>query len=333
MWSITLIRKTAFSKGERKLIADYFRQNNGGILFPYPSLSDQVIVGNAFQYFDLYAWAFNHRETKSFARRYPYDISVVTDDKPFFYKYYKFHLRDLLWPEAVHHTGSVIFWTQFLVLLQSMIFIIIFIFFPLWRFQKEGLFRSADVKIVPFVTYFACLGFGYMLIEIPLMQKFVLLLGSPIHSISVILAGLLFWTGVGSFLFPYIAKHSGGDTRSVISFTSLFVVMLVYAATFTSVVMEGAMAWSFTGRVALTVMLLAPAGLVLGFFFPAGLSLISTKNTSLISWAWGINCGFSVLASMLAIMMAQFVGFNLVLLSAGGVYLVAALAYRKLAAS
>jgi hypothetical protein len=290
-------------------------------------------MGHSFDMFDSYGEAFKHHMTKSFARDYPYDISVVTDDNPFFYKYYKFHLRDLLWPKAEHHTGTVIFWTQFLVLLQSMIFIILFIFFPLWRFQKEGLFHSADVKIIPFVTYFACLGLGYMLIEIPLMQKFVLLLGSPIHAISVILAGLLFWTGVGSFLFPLITKRFGRDTRSVISFASLFVVMLVYAATFTSVVMEGAMSWSFAGRVALTVMLLAPAGLVLGFFFPAGLSLISTKNTSLISWAWGINCGFSVLASMLAIIMAQFVGFNHVLLSAGVVYIVAAVAYRKLAAS
>ncbi len=51
-----------------------------------------------------------------------------------------------------------------------------------------------------YILYFACLGFGYMLIEIPLIQKFILFLGQPLYAIAVILSSLLIFSGIGSLL-------------------------------------------------------------------------------------------------------------------------------------
>ena len=48
-----------------------------------------------------------------------------------------------------------------------------------------------------------------------------------------------------------------------------------------------------------------------------------------MAWAWGINCGFSVLGSILSIIIAQFSGFNVVLLSAGILYLIAMSSFFK----
>ena len=48
--------------------------------------------------------------------------------------------------------------------------------------------------------YFGMLGAGFMLIEVALLQRFVLLLGHPVYSLTVTLFSVLLGTGVGSLI-------------------------------------------------------------------------------------------------------------------------------------
>jgi hypothetical protein len=62
---------------------------------------------------------------------------------------------------------------------------------------------------------------------------------------------------------------------------------------------------------------LAPAGLLMGMPFPQGLRRLSvTANypAMLLPWAWGINGALSVVASVLAALLALSFGFDVVLL-------------------
>ncbi len=96
-------------------------------------------------------------------------------------------------------------------------------------------------------------------------------------------------------------------------------------------IFDSFMGFPFAARIFLVCLLLLPFGICLGVYFPCGLQLISKNYESTIAWAWGINAGFSVLGSMLAIFIAQFYGFNAVLLLALTTYLIGVLAFFRLA--
>jgi hypothetical protein len=328
-WSMTLVKKTPFTSKDVTKVVDYARSHDMMLL--YPSDRDVRIVNHPFQFFDVYAESFRKNKQRFLAAVYPYDISVVTDDQPFFYKYYKFHPWDILWPSVIHNSGPIIFLTQFLVLLQGVIFILLFIIAPL-RWSKNTDIRKIPSRAIgPFITYFACLGLGYMFMEIPLMQKFVLLLGTPILSIAVVLAALLFWTGLGSLLLPRFQRLGKLDDYGVILSAALAVAVFTFGLVgLGSTVLDMAVGLPFVARVLLVILLLAPLGIFLGAFFPSGLKIVSKHGPSATAWGWAINCGFSVLGSMLAIILAQFMGFTAVLLMAVVVYLLAVLSFQRL---
>jgi MFS family permease len=328
-WSMVLIKKSPFTDEDMKRIVEYAHSHVMILLFP--SERDVRITSNDYKFFDAYARSYRKGLNKIFVRNYPYDVSVVTDDRPFFYKYYKFKPEELFRSYSTHHTGTVVFWTQFLVLLQALIFILLFIIGPL-VFSKAMDLRKIPVgKALPFIIYFACLGVGYMFVEIPLMQKFVLLLGTPICSISVVLAALLVWTGVGSLLLSGLQRPGKFGDLDIIQIAALVVMILtLLLVTLGTSVLDLAVGWGFSARIILVILLLAPAGIFLGAFFPTGLKIASGYGPSATAWAWAINCGFSVLGSILAIILAQFMGFKAVLLLAVLIYLVATLAFRQL---
>ena len=81
------------------------------------------------------------------------------------------------------------------ILFQSLLFGALLILGPLFLQRISGSVRAiADRTRCLF--YFGCLGLGFMFIEISYIQRFTLFLGSPVFSLSVILASLLFFSGV-----------------------------------------------------------------------------------------------------------------------------------------
>lgn len=327
-WSIILVKKTPFTAEEKSEIKKYFQGHDTSLLFPTQNWENKL--GGEITFFDRYAQSFIEGNENAFATLYPYDISVISDDNPFFYKYYKFKSFNPSHPQAVHHTGTIIFMTQVIVLIQAMVFIVLFIFFPLFLFKRSGIKGMPPRARVPFIIFFSCLGVGFMFIEISLMQRFVLLLGSPIHSISVTLTALLIFSGLGSLLLGYLLKIDRLKKSLMLTVTLLLCLLLFLLVSVGTGILDRFMGSSFAGRVFVSCLLLFPLGICLGMFFPAGLQLIGRNYRETIAWAWGINCGFSVLGSMGAIILAQWSGFNSVLLLAIATYLIALLAFERL---
>jgi hypothetical protein len=86
-------------------------------------------------------------------------------------------------------------------------------------------------------------------------------------------------------------------------------------------------------RIGVTVFVLAPLGLCLGAFMPLGLDTVARlgeMRTEYVAWCWAVNGVFSVIASMLATILAMSYGFRTLLLIALCTYLLACLALRSI---
>ena len=325
-WSIMLIKKSPFTPEERSTLRLFMRAH--GVQVEYPTASfEQGARGTAF---DSYARAYQQGRAREFIRSYPYDISAVTDDNPFFYKYYKVSSFNFFKVYALHHSGPVIFLTQLLVILEAGFFTLLFIFVPLLISRRTSLLQIPRTATASFITYFSCLGVGFMFFEIPLMQRFVLLLGSPIYSISVTLAVLLLSVGWGSLSVPFLSRVCRTPQRLILFATVGLVLESFLLELIGGKVIGFFMGSVFAVRILVVALILMPLGMTLGVFFPSGLKLLAARHEDAIAWAWGLNCGFSVLGSMAAIIFAQFSGFRFVLFFACLIYLLACRAFLRL---
>lgn len=327
-WSLVLIKRSEFQEQEIQKIDEYFLGNDAVRIYPAPTLL--VESKHPLLYFQIYADFFKKNQQRIFEHYYPFDISVITDDNPFFYKYYKLESFNPFQPFAVHHTGPVIFMTQLVIFFQAVVFIIFFILLPLYVFKRTDIHRLPRQSRFHFIFYFSCLGIGFMMIEIPMMQKFVLLLGTPIQSITTVLSSLLLSTGLGSFALNRLRQRfqSFRDLLSVATFALvIYLFALIHVSVWASNIF---LPHSAVVRISVVMLIIFPLGFLLGLYFPAGLQIVSRDYRDATAWAWGINSGFSVLGSIVAIMVAQFIGFNAVLLLAVVIYLSGLLSFMRL---
>lgn len=256
---------------------------------------------------------FTAPDRAAFFRDYPLDVSPTSDDRPFFFEYYGWsNLGDF-------RSGKV---TLLILLAQALLLAAAFILWPLWRFQRAGLTTRGATQ---FLFYFAALGVGFILIEIGLMQRFILFLGHPVYATSVVLFSILTFSGLGSYLSGRLLGE--GDPRRL----QRRVIPLLGALTIGYVFLLPPLFHAFIGldlpvRVVIAVLLLMPLGLLMGMPFPLGIRLVDRVNPGLVAWAWGVNGFSSVLGSILTVMIAQSYGFSVVIGLAVVIYLLGLLA-------
>ncbi len=182
-----------------------------------------------------------------------------------------------------------------------------------------------------FMAYFALLGVGFMLVEIPLIQSMSLQLGYPVLSLTVVLFGLLLGAGGGSFASQRVPTISLGLWVPAMCAAGAGLAMAAKLASDNWL----AAGWILSGPVSarcLTVLaVVVPVGVALGFMFPSGIRLTSMRlGAGAVAWAWLVNGIFSVLGSSAATAGAKLWGFSWVLAGAGGIYVVAGALYYAL---
>jgi hypothetical protein len=169
------------------------------------------------------------------------------------------------------------------------------------------------------LAYFGLLGIGYLSVEIPLMQRFILYLGHPTWSLSTVLFAILVFSGIGSRL-----SHCAPLRVVLLAIPALAGGYALGLPT----LFKWTLALSLWARVLVATLVLAPLGLLMGMPFPAGLRAIQAglpaiRQRSHIAWAWAVNGATSVIASILAALIALTWGFSAVLLLGAGCYLLA----------
>jgi hypothetical protein len=278
-----------------------------------------------------------------FRAHYPYNLSPVTDDDPFFFRYDRWddalaklfggglgasvdevgpagraaqEYANIVGGEPI---GLIMLMT---VLAETSVLVALLVLVPLWLFRREGLAVAGAGR---WVLYFFGLGAGYILLEVVCMQRFVLFLGNPGYAISVVLLTFLLFSGLGAA----VAGRSTDPARTLRRALPLIVVLVGLLAVGLHPLFEATLRLPLAARLAITILVLAPAAFVMGMPFPSGLRLVSGRAAPLVPWAFGVNGGASVVASVIAILLAMVAGFTAVFGLAAVCYAAAWLAGRR----
>jgi hypothetical protein len=107
------------------------------------------------------------------------------------------------------------------------------------------------------------------------------------------------------------------------------IIVVPVMAVITPVVFHACLGLGISWRIAIALLLVAPLGFVLGMPFPLGLRLAVQRSSALGSWAWAVNGFFTVIGTVLALMLGMMIGFRIVLLVACGCYCVGLVALSR----
>jgi hypothetical protein len=274
----------------------------------------------------------NPRE--EFIHNYPFDITPVTDNAPFFFFTFKMGsaLRALL-----THTGRSVGWRNNLgvdilgmLLIISIVAVLAFLVGPL------ALHREVHKHQLLPLLYFVALGLGYILVEIALIQRFVLFLGHPTYALTVVLFLMLLSSGLGSM----VSQRWLTRTSRVQVVLAVIIAVLVIYTLLLHRILESSVSLSFPIKLLLSGALLVPLGLLMGIPFPTGLRVIGSRKETLkvaphtqfseaatadgiVEWAWAMNAASSVLGSVLVMVVVISFGLNAALACAALSYLFA----------
>lgn len=170
------------------------------------------------------------------------------------------------------------------------------------------------------VLFALFIGLGFMILEITFIQRFLLLLGTPIMALTVILFSILLSGGIGAYLSGRL--FAGRPYRAVFVSVPILAGVILFHFFFLQGIIDSSISMELPSRIVLTVGLLFPAGLLMGFQFPSLISMASLMknrgdNTTLL---WGVNVVASIIGTVLAAMLAMVIGFSGNLLFGLGTY-------------
>lgn len=314
---VVLAKKTAFTVDEEGAVQAHFGEHVGELAPLYMPSSP---VKNPFG--DLIA----SNDPYRFAQSYAYNVAPVTDNAPFFFFTLKAGqiLSEQGLRQGIDWKVNLGVLVLILVLIISLAAVLAFLILPL---ALQGSSRQSPLPLL----YFVAVGLGYILVEIAFIQRFVLFLGHPTYALTVVIFLLMLSSGTGSLFsrrwLPRIEM-------------AWMPIALVIAALLVDVVflpnwLEAWVGLGLCSRIAVSGLLLAPLGFVMGMPFPTGLRALAAgpvvdvpgadTEDNAVEWAWAMNAAASVLGSVLAMVIAIQFGLNVTLACGVAAYFIALL--------
>ena len=317
-------KNSPFTPEEIKWAKEYARIKHFKILY-HPEMAKDT---------NLYSRVLKGNAPQSFYRFAGFDLEPPTDNRPFFNHFVRMWSSiDMQNPlmiselkmvyrlfvlKAMKSSGKVFSKSDlpvFSLAIESLILSILFIFVPLMFARGK---ESEHYRKWPFLYYFAILGVGFIMIELCLMKQFVLFLGYPAISISLIIAVLLFFTGIGSFIAEKFRERVVASLRVIFAVIFLLSLLLMFTLPWIFSMFLGSAFWV---KVIVTIITLIPLGIVMGMPFPLGILLAHERSKNLIGWVWGVNGFATVIGSVLTVLISLYYGFDKVFIIASLLYL------------
>ena len=290
--------------------------------------SARMTVPNSGDYWPaLLAEVLTSANLNAFYEAHREQFSPATDDRPFFNQVVRWtalrpgDLRSLF--TSAHDNVRAVPTVEIMLimmLVQASIIAFALILLPLGALARRGLQISQPWALL---IYFAGLGLGFIMIEIVFIQRFLLFLGEPVYTFAVVLAGLLGFTGIGSWT---VGRLGANHHVSLMRIIPVILLVLLVTATSSPWIFTSALGLPLQWRIVIVVGMLAPLGTFLGMPFPIGLHIVAKDAPSFIPWAWGVNGFFTVVGSIAASILGMAFGFAAVLGVSGACYLMALLA-------
>ncbi len=218
---------------------------------------------------------------------------VTTDDSPFYFA------RDLVPRQMILLLGTV--------LAISAALSVMLVRHARKTKAKQDSFSKSGAA---FVLFAVCIGLGFMILEITFIQKFLLLLGTPIMALTVILFSILLSSGIGAYFSGRLFRER--PHSAVFASVPVLAGIILFYLFYLQGIIDSYIAMDLPSRAALTFALLSPAGFLMGFQFPSLIRMASfgnggRNNTTLL---WGINVVASIIGTVLAALLAMVIGFN-----------------------
>jgi spermidine synthase len=253
------------------------------------------------------------------ASRYVFDVHPLTNDRPYFAAYEKAgdlpRIADRL--ELFQDDwGYLLLWATLGVATAVSLVLILLPVLLGWR----SIFQHNPGKLGT-IVYFACLGLGYIMVEVGLIAKFIEALGNATVSAAVLITGMLVFSGIGSFASERFIDRS----RKVmpIVFVAIGLLLIGYG-TLIDPILDWIGTLNYAARLLLSILLLAPPTFLMGFPMPTAMTTLGRLGKDhMFLWAWGINGCFSVIGAALVPIIATTFGLSWVLSISGGAYLLA----------
>ncbi|MCW5737976.1 MAG: hypothetical protein KIS73_27895 [Enhydrobacter sp.] len=253
------------------------------------------------------------------ADQYVFDTRILTNHQPYFAAYIK--VQDLLKftdrLELVQDEwGYLLLWATLGI---ATVFALTLVLFPVifgWRTIFSRYPGKAGTML-----YFLCLGLGYIIVEVGMISHFVLALSNPTVSASVLITGMLVFSGIGSFFSERYLDRARTTMPKI--FLAIFLILALYAFT-----IDYALDWigtlPYALRILLCLLLLMPPAFLMGFPMPTAMTMLGRLGKDhMFLWAWGINGCFSVIGAALVPIVATSFGLPAVVLVGAIAYLVA----------
>lgn len=279
---VIIIKNTPFTEGESKELLEAAKKNKIAPIYA-PLVQEQgslQLIKDAKISIGDYIKVFNS------------NVTPATDNSPYFYNFGKGVPSTLILILMVVAIGSIIMFTPF---------------------------ASKNGNIKP-TMYFSLLGIGFMMIEVPLIQKFILYLGHPTLAFTFVLAALLVGSGIGGYFSDnrlFNRNIKGFYLPPVI--VAVISIILLFSLDF---IFESTSNLSLNGRIIVASVLVMLQGFFMGMPFPRGLKLVGeSRRSEIVPVMWGVNGVMSVIGSVLSVILSMTIGFSGALIAGALVYL------------
>ncbi len=302
-----LIKKSPFTAQALQSIRSFTRERAFDMVIAPDIVPAEVNLYNVLLrevYYESFTSFQGATDRKAWYRTYPFNVKPTTDTHPFFGHYFKLSQTR----QIIAELGST--WQPFG---GAGFFVIIF-------FLGIALCGALAIIIIPVIftprqpaptrtqtgyqlATFGLIGLGFLLIEVPLTQRFILYLGHPAYAMTAVLFSILTASGIGS-----TQAHRGNLRRSLLMVVLSGIVTLLCI----EVVFKATLTFPLFARLGITAILLFPLGITMGLPFPQGIRAYGLIAPRSIAYAWSVNGATSVVASVLAAFLALTAGFRVV---------------------
>jgi len=232
---------------------------------------------------------------------YPLNYKPTTDENPYFFNMLRLNrIRPILWESSRLGLGNIIANLTLAGLILSLFLLTVAtIAIPLRlkaRLEKDK--RQAGTVLWSGAAYFSLIGAGFMFAEIASIQRLSVFLGHPVYALGILLFSMIASAGLGSYLSERLplTRIPGVFLYPVVIAFAIIAVRFILPVLGRDMVSS-----SMPAKIAASVSVIIPLGMLLGICFPTGMRLIKSARAAETPWYWALNGIFSVLCSAMTV--------------------------------
>ncbi|HEU0233531.1 MAG TPA: SAM-dependent methyltransferase [Gallionella sp.] len=326
-----LVKNSAFTANEIAAIKEFCRARSFDLAYHPGMRADEANRYNILSqpYFFDGATALLGPQRQDFIDRYKFYIEPATDDRPHFFRFFKWNSAAELFALRGQGGMPLLDWSYPLLvatLVQAFAASVLLILAPLTLSRCRRTLPGAPVAL-----YFFAIGFAFMFMEIAFIQKFVLFLAHPLYAVAVVLCAFLVFAALGSWMAgSWLAGRWQVANKVIMAVIAMGVLTLLYLAILPGL-FQALIHLPDAAKIIISVALIAPLAMCMGVPFPTAMTRLADTAEEAIPWAWAINGFASVVGAVLATLLAIHLGFAAVILLAVLIYAVACAALKRFA--